>query len=156
MSPKWRRLLDTRHHFSYRPTNQISPKRTPPGDAGRQGRGGSRGRCCHLRSRAGLGKRPAGMTTGLRLSRWTGTGPSQVTPDEAASQEARSGPERRRWFAAASAVVERRQASAPAAAGWRKPTLRGANRTRWCGHATLRLSAFRFLFFFVCSPDGTK
>src|ERR1700691_4507421 len=26
--------------------------------------------------------------------------------------------------------------------------LRGANRTRWCGHETLRLSAFRFLRFF--------
>jgi len=31
----------------------------------------------------------------------------------AASQEARAGAERRRWFAAASAAVERRQASAP-------------------------------------------
>jgi len=26
--------------------------------------------------------------------------------------------------------------------------LRGANRTRWCGHETLRLSAFHFLIFF--------
>jgi hypothetical protein len=43
--------------------------------------------------------------------------------------------------------VERRQASAPAAEGRRKPALRGAPRTRWCGHETLRLSAFRFLRF---------
>jgi hypothetical protein len=27
-------------------------------------------------------------------------------------------------------------------------SLRGAPRTRWCGHETLRLSAFRFLRFF--------
>ncbi len=30
----------------------------------------------HLRSRAASGKRPAGMMTGLRLGRWTGTGRS--------------------------------------------------------------------------------
>jgi hypothetical protein len=48
----------------------------------------------------------------------------------------------------ARAAVERRQASAPAAEGRREPTLRGANRTRWCGHETLRLPAFRFLEFF--------
>jgi hypothetical protein len=45
--------------------------------------------------------------------------------------------------------VERRQASAPAAEGRRKPALRGAPRTRWCGHETLRLSAFRFLLFLL-------
>jgi hypothetical protein len=43
-------------------------------------------------------------------------------------------------------VVERRQASAPAAEGRRKPTDPWRDRTRWCGHETLRLSAFRFLF----------
>jgi hypothetical protein len=43
-------------------------------------------------------------------------------------------------------VVERRQASAPAAEGRRKPTSSWRDRTRWCGHETLRLSAFRFLF----------
>ena len=38
------------------------------------GRSGSRGRNDTLRSRAASGQRPAGITTGLRLSRWTGTG----------------------------------------------------------------------------------
>src|SRR6185312_13956658 len=42
-----------------------------------------------------------------------GQGEMQLTPATAASQEARSGAERRRRFAAASAAVERRQASAP-------------------------------------------
>jgi hypothetical protein len=45
--------------------------------------------------------------------------------------------------------VERRQASAPAAEGRRKPTYPWRDRTRWCGHETLRLSAFRFLYFFL-------
>ena len=67
----------------------------------------------HRRPRAAPGKRPAGTMTGLREARWTGTGAMQLTPAKAASQEARSGAERRRWFAAASAAVERRQASAP-------------------------------------------
>jgi hypothetical protein len=44
-------------------------------------------------------------------------------------------------------VVERRQASAPAAEGRRKPALSWRDRTRWCGHEILRLSAFRFLPF---------
>jgi hypothetical protein len=42
-------------------------------------------------------------------------------------------------------VVERRQASAPAAEGRRKPALSWRDRTRWCGHETLRLSSFFFL-----------
>src|SRR5208282_2612939 len=45
-------------------------------------------------------------------TRWTGTGQMQVTPDDARSQEARTGVELWRSVAAASAVVERRQASA--------------------------------------------
>jgi hypothetical protein len=44
-------------------------------------------------------------------------------------------------------VVERRQASAPAAEGRRKPALSWRDRTRWCGHEILRLSAFRFPLF---------
>jgi hypothetical protein len=67
----------------------------------------------HRRSRAASAKRPAGTMTGPREARWTGTGEMQLTPAKAASQEARAGAERRRWFAAASAAVERRQASAP-------------------------------------------
>jgi hypothetical protein len=53
--------LDNGPHFSYKPTNHSSPKRTLPGDAGGQGRGGSRGRSCQLRSRAAPGRcaRPA-------------------------------------------------------------------------------------------------
>ena len=43
--------------------------------------------------------------------------------------------------------VERRQASAPAAEGRRKPALPWRAPHRWCGHETLRLSAFRFLRF---------
>jgi hypothetical protein len=43
--------------------------------------------------------------------------------------------------------VERRQASAPAAEGRREPISPWRARTRWCGHETLRLSAFRFLRF---------
>ncbi len=62
--------------------------------------------------RAAPGRRPAGMMTGLRLSRWTGTGGERITPAFRLSQEARSGAELRRWLAAASTVVERRQASA--------------------------------------------
>jgi hypothetical protein len=69
---------------------------------------------------------------------------NQVTPDDAASQEARSGTELRRWFAAASAVVERRQASARRFA---RAAPAGAD------HETLRLPAFRFLAFFCpCHP----
>ena len=64
-----------------------------------------RARARHLRSRAASEQRPAGTMTGLRGARWTGTGNS-------ASQEARpSGAELRRWLAAASAAVERRQAA---------------------------------------------
>ncbi len=59
-----------------------------------------------------------------------------------------TGVERWRSVAAASAVVERRQASAPDSGGRRKPSLRGA---RPCPlarqHETLRLPAFRFLYF---------
>jgi hypothetical protein len=45
--------------------------------------------------------------------------------------------------------VERRQASAPAAEGRRKPALRGAQPCPLARrHETLRLSAFRFLLFF--------
>ena len=46
------------------------------------------------------------------------------------------------------AVVERRQASAPASGGRRKPVSPWRDpRAAWCGHETLRLSAFHFLFF---------
>jgi hypothetical protein len=46
-------------------------------------------------------------------------------------------------------VVERRQASAPDSGRVGASRLiRGAYRTRWCGHETLRLPAFRFLNFF--------
>src|SRR5690348_5842044 len=82
-------------------------------DAGRSLRLVERERCLragarHLRSRAASGKRPAGITTGLRLDRWTGTGDGGVTAAEATSQEARTGAERRRWFASARTAVERR------------------------------------------------
>jgi hypothetical protein len=69
----------------------------------------------------------------------------------AASQEARSGAERRRWFAAASAAVERRQASAPLHAlpvrgAGRETKARG--RIRRCGRKVTRLSAFRLPDFY--------
>src|SRR6185312_10235256 len=82
-------------------------------DAGRSHRLVERERCLragarHLRSRAASGKRPAGITTGLRLDRWTGTGGGGVTAAEVTSQEARTGAEWRRWFAATRTAVERR------------------------------------------------
>jgi len=53
-------------------------------------------------------------------------------------------------------VVERRQASAPASGGRRKPpysVVRTARRLR-AGMRQMRLPAFRFLFFFLFrSPD---
>src|SRR6185437_14584467 len=63
-------------------------------DAGRLLRLVERERCLragarHLRSRAASGKRPAGIMTGLRLDRWTGTGDGGVTAAEVTSQEAR-------------------------------------------------------------------
>src|SRR5512132_2530049 len=95
--------------------------------------------------------------TGLREARWTGTGEMQLTPAKAASQEARSGAERRRWFAAASAAVERRQASAPLPAlptrgGGKRDQARG--RIRRCGRKVTRLSAFRLPDF--CEPGAIE
>src|SRR5579872_7373437 len=72
-----------------------SPRRLAPRkDAGRSLRTVERERCPragarHLRTRAASGKRPAGITTGLRVDRWTGTGDGGVTAAESASQEAR-------------------------------------------------------------------
>src|SRR6185437_11356547 len=82
-------------------------------DAGRSLRLVERERCLragarHLRSRAASGKRPAGIMTGLRLDRWTGTDGGGVTAAEVTSQEARTGAEWRRWFAATRTAVERR------------------------------------------------
>jgi hypothetical protein len=66
-------------------------------DAGRSLRTAERERCPragarHLRSRAASGQRPAGITTGLRVDRWTGTGGDGQPPSLATSQEARLEP----------------------------------------------------------------
>jgi hypothetical protein len=65
----------------------------------------------------------------------------------AASQEARAGAERRRWFAAASAAVERRQASAPAGRAPRPllcpPPHAGRMKVAGAEVGHTRLSAFR-------------
>src|SRR5208282_4252090 len=66
----------------------------------------------HLRSRAAYGKTPGrhddrSATLSLDWDRGR-----RITPAETTSQEARSGAELRRWLAATSAAVERRQASA--------------------------------------------
>src|SRR5580658_2774720 len=61
-----RHALDIRHHFSYKPTNQISPERTrPAGIAGRRGEVGARGRSCDPLP-GGPGIMPAGTVTGAR------------------------------------------------------------------------------------------
>ena len=85
----------------------------PYKDAGRSLRLVERERCPragarHLRSRAASGKRPAGIKTGLRLDRWTGTGDGGVTAADNHVPGSASGAERRRWFAAARTAVERR------------------------------------------------
>src|ERR1051326_3272086 len=82
-------------------------------DAGRSLRLVERERCPragarHLRTRAAPGKRPAGITTGLRLDRWTGTGGGGQRPLLSRVPGSASGAEWRRWFAAPRAAVERR------------------------------------------------
>src|SRR5271168_1708253 len=80
---------------------------------------------------------PAGTMTGVRGASLE-LGPvlaGKPAAFGAASHEA--WPEAEPWgrrLPLARTVVERRQASAPAAEGRRKPALRGAHRTRWCGH----------------------
>ena len=91
------------------------------------------------------------MMTGLRLCRWTGIGRFQVTPKDPASQEARSEAERRRWFAAASAAVERRQASALRSARDRMPGSLRRLRKLVCvmrteGYASVGVSPPDFIF----------
>ena len=51
-----------------------SRRTSPRGCLRRWGECGSRGRDDTSRSRAASGRRPAGIMTGLRLGRWTGTG----------------------------------------------------------------------------------
>jgi hypothetical protein len=62
----------------------------------------------HLRSRAASGQRPAGITTGLRVDRWTGIGGGGSRPSFSFVPGSASGAEWRRWFAATRAAVERR------------------------------------------------
>ena len=52
-----------------------------------------------FRSRAAPGIRPAGIMTGLRLCRWTGTGGGGQHPSFSHVPGSASGAERRRWFA---------------------------------------------------------
>ena len=69
-------VLDIRPYFRYKPQISLTVKdvsrRHRLTERERFPRAGAR----HLRSRAAPGKRPAGMMTGLRLCRWTGTGGS--------------------------------------------------------------------------------
>ena len=68
--------IDIRHRFSYIPVaNQISPRRTPSGDAGRQGRV----RCPRAgphqpRSRAASGISLPALRPACEVLHWTGTG----------------------------------------------------------------------------------
>ncbi len=146
------------------PTYQDAGRVTPSGGASAVPAGwGSSPRLS-----GGLGKtRPTGITTGLRVqSRWAGIGKARVIPASAVRSRRTSGrgamraifrtigvaraeqvpgsrvarAERWRSVAAASAVVERREASAP---GWARAASQDAEVTQQ------RLSAFRFPFFFV-------
>src|SRR5690348_18379021 len=73
----------------------------------------------HLRTRAASGKRPAGITTGLRLDRWTGIDGGGVTAAEVTSQEARlelsggvgSLPQEPRWNAGRRSAPRRARAA---------------------------------------------
>jgi hypothetical protein len=133
----------------------------------------------HCRTAGGFGKtRPAGTMTGLRVqARWTGTAKARVIPAvrqgspfvsgsgfakcaifRTIGTRARLRPrkcvaEAERWrsVAAASAVVERRQASCPLpfphpACGEGKGG--GSAAPQGAEVTEQRLSAFRFLFFF--------
>jgi hypothetical protein len=94
--------------------------------------------------------RPAGTMTGLREARWTGTGGGRqhlLTPHP---RKRVSGAELRRSFAAASAAVERRQASALAFS---------ARRICRCGHCTkcvCRRSASFYLLAFVAWVERSE
>jgi hypothetical protein len=66
------------------------------------------------RSRAALGPRPTGITTGLRGARLTADRPKRVTPAKPGLRKRGSGAEPTAdAFALASAAAERRNASAP-------------------------------------------
>src|SRR5579872_1905419 len=113
---------------------------TPAGGAGTVPAGG--GSSLPLPGGSGKYARPARRPACEELA-GLGQAKMQATPDDAESslqgevtQEARTGAELRGSLAAASAVVERRQASAPAGARPR-PLVRP--------HERLRLPAFRFL-----------
>ena len=82
-------------------------------------------------------------------TRWTEwTGQMRVTPDDAGSQEARAGVERRRSFAPASAAAERRQTSALRFSARRARSAgEWQHSFAWLGQYPLRLSALRLLSF---------
>jgi hypothetical protein len=115
-----------------------------------------------LRSRAALGPRQTGITTGLRGARLTADRPKRVTPVKPGLRKLGSGAEPTAdAFALASAAVERRQASAPrkqisradcvhlSAARLRARASTSGNACRCCADPmNLRLSALRSLGFF--------
>ena len=92
-----------------------------------------------LRSRAASGIMPAGTTTGVRGASLE-LGPALAgKPAAFGAVSHEAWPEAEPWggrLPLARTVVERRQASAPAAEGRRKPALRGARRARWHGIRT--------------------
>jgi hypothetical protein len=132
----------------------ISLRRTSPrGCLRRWGECGSRGRDDTFRSRAAPGIRPAGIMTGLRLCRWTGTGGDGQRPSFSHVPGSASGAERRRWFASVSAVAERREVSGPRL-GPRHARKRGRMATfvRVAWSYRMHLPAFRVLRFLPFLP----
>src|SRR6202167_5446868 len=131
--------------------SKLALKGRRPGDAGRRGASAvPAGVASSAAHSGGPGIKSAGITTGMRGARWKWMRcrRREDRPVDAVIHEAWPG---RRFgdeiLSLAGAVVERRQASAPDSGrvGANRP-FRGAYRTRWCGHETLRLPAFRFLF----------
>ena len=142
----------------------ISPARTPPGDAGGEGRGGSRGRGCQPRSRAAPGqnarpaRRPAcGLITPAALGR-PGVGntrsylvPSQEVRELELSGGVRSLPQVPWWNAG--------RRARPRAEGRRKPPFRGAPRTPLACRSWNTASAgvpLPFFYLFVARMSKAK
>ena len=109
----------------------ISPARTPPGDTGGEGRGGSRGRGCQPRSRAALGqnarpaRRPAcGLITPAALGRpGVGNTRSSLVPSQEVRELELSGGVRSLpqvpWWNAGRRARPRAERAAQAAFPWR-------------------------------------
>ena len=158
--------IDIGHHFGYIP-NRISLMK----DAfGRQARRLGRVRCLRAELRSAPGRFRASAAQHYGLGREVLAGLGQVgagnartncvglPPEGGRLQDRRSATSQEAWPEA-----EPRDRKLPWAEPWwnadrrARPQRRvgasrrsrGASRTRWCGHETLRLSAFHFLFFLI-------